>query len=120
MQAIPDPTASGNSAATQLCSGQPLAAAWNQMVSAPRTPVMNPCAERVIGTLRRECLDQLIVFGQSHAQRLLDEFADHHNAQRPHQSLNGERPDINSVSSARAPSWLDLTSADGTTACRAA
>jgi transposase InsO family protein len=39
-----------------------------QMVSAPRTPVVNPYAERVIGTLRREYTE------------------------RPHQSLNGERP----------------------------
>jgi transposase InsO family protein len=63
-----------------------------QMVSAPRTPVMNPYSERVIGTLRHECLDHVIVLGQSHAQRLLDEFVDYYNAERPHQALDGERP----------------------------
>jgi transposase InsO family protein len=63
-----------------------------QIVSAPRTPVLNPFAERVIGTLRRECLDHVIVLGQSHAQRLLDEFVDYYNAERPHQALDGERP----------------------------
>lgn len=63
-----------------------------QMVSAARRPVMNPYAERVIGTLRRECLDHVIVFGQDHAQRLLDEFADYYNTERSHQALNGERP----------------------------
>lgn len=63
-----------------------------QMLSAPRTPVMNPYAERLIGTLRREFLDHVIVLGQSHAQRLLGEFTDYYNAERPHQALNGERP----------------------------
>ena len=53
---------------------------------------MNPYAERVIGTLRRECLDHVIVLSQGHAQRLLAEFADYYNAERPHQALNGERP----------------------------
>jgi transposase InsO family protein len=53
---------------------------------------MNPYAERLIGTLRRECLDHVIVLGQGHAQRLLTEFTDYYNAERPHQSLNGERP----------------------------
>lgn len=63
-----------------------------QMVTAPRTPLMNPYAERVIGTLRRECLDHEVVLGQDHAQRLLDEFVDYYNSERPHQALGGERP----------------------------
>jgi len=64
----------------------------HQMVTAPRAPLMNAHAERVIGTLRRECLDHMIVLGESHAQRVLDEFVKHYNDERPHQALDGQRP----------------------------
>jgi transposase InsO family protein len=64
----------------------------HQMVTAPRAPLMNAHAERVIGTLRRECLDHVIVLGHDHAQRLLDEFVEYYNDERPHQALDGERP----------------------------
>ena len=63
-----------------------------QLVTAPRAPRMNPFAERVIGTLRRECLDHLILLGERHTQRVLDEFVEYYNEERPHQGLGGERP----------------------------
>jgi transposase InsO family protein len=47
----------------------------------------NPTAERLIGTLRRECFDHLIVLSERHAQRLLAEFRDWYNLDRLHLAL---------------------------------
>jgi putative transposase len=56
-----------------------------------RTPVRSPQAnalcERLLGTLRRECLDCLIPFTEHHLQRLLNEWVQHYNAGRPHLAL---------------------------------
>jgi hypothetical protein len=51
-----------------------------QLVTAYRSPLQNAQVERVIGTIRRECLDHLIVFGEDHARRLLSEYVGYHNA----------------------------------------
>ena len=49
-------------------------------------------AERVIGTLRRECLDHLIVLNEQHLRAILREFVAYYNADRPHQTLKLEPP----------------------------
>ena len=63
-----------------------------QLVCAYKSPLQNAYAERVIGTLRRECLDHVIVMGEEHARRILDEFVQYYNAERAHQALNGDSP----------------------------
>ena len=61
--------------------------------TAYRSPWQNPFVERYIGTLRRELLDHVIVFGQSHLERLLQEFIeDYYHIARPHQGLDGDTP----------------------------
>ena len=57
-----------------------------------RAPKANAIAERVIGTIRRECLDHLIVWNERHLRRVLREYLAYYNATRPHQSLDGEPP----------------------------
>ena len=59
-----------------------------------RTPVQAPRAnaERIIGTLRRECLDQLLITGQRHLAVVLQEYLEHYNTHRPHRSLNQQPP----------------------------
>ena len=52
-------------------------------VQAPRA---NAHAERFVGTVRRECLDQLLIVGQAHLRRVLADFQNHYNDHRPHQS----------------------------------
>ena len=54
---------------------------------------MNAFAERIIGTLRRECFDHLIVLSGRHAQRLLAEFRDWYNQDRVHLALGKDAPD---------------------------
>jgi len=52
-----------------------------------RTPVANAICERVLGTLRRECLDFVIPFTDTHLRRLLQGWVHHYNAGRPHMAL---------------------------------
>ena len=57
-----------------------------------RAPKANAIAERVIGTIRRECLDHLIVLNERHLRRVLREYLAYYDAVRPHQSLGDEPP----------------------------
>ena len=63
-----------------------------EVVIAWRSPWQNPYCERVIGTLRRECLDHVIVLNEAHLRRMLSSFLDYYHASRPHQSLGRNAP----------------------------
>jgi putative transposase len=58
-----------------------------------RVPKANAICERTIGTIRRECLDYLIPFGERHLRRVLAEWVAHFNAARPHSALGPGIPD---------------------------
>ncbi len=60
--------------------------------TAPRSPWQNAYVERLIGSVRRECLDHLIVFGEAHLRRVLTAYADYYNCTRTHLSLNKDAP----------------------------
>ena len=60
----------------------------------PRTPRMNAICERVIGTLRRELLDRILILGERHLALVLGEYVAHYNGHRPHQSRRLQPPDI--------------------------
>jgi transposase InsO family protein len=57
-----------------------------------RSPRANSFAERYVGTLRRECLDHVLIYGERHLQRTLTEYARHYNEHRPHQSREQRPP----------------------------
>jgi putative transposase len=57
-----------------------------------RSPRANSFAERYVGTLRRECLDHLLIHGERHLRRILAEYARHYNEHRPHQSRKQRPP----------------------------
>jgi transposase InsO family protein len=61
--------------------------------SAPHCPKMNALCERLIGTLRRECLDWVIPISESHLRSLLKTWTRHYNRGRPHMSLGPGIPD---------------------------
>ncbi|MFF5210608.1 integrase core domain-containing protein [Streptosporangium sp. NPDC000396] len=58
----------------------------------PRSPQANAFAERFVGTLRRECLDHLLVHGERHLRRVLADYERHYNWHRPHQTLSLHKP----------------------------
>ena len=61
--------------------------------TALRSPWQNPYAERVIGTLRRECLDHMIILNEKHLYNVLDEYInDYYNTSRTHMSLQKDSP----------------------------
>ena len=56
------------------------------------SPWQNGFAERLIGSIRRECLDHIIVLGEEHLHRILRSYADYYNGVRTHRSLNKDAP----------------------------
>jgi transposase InsO family protein len=58
----------------------------------PGSPWKNGITERLIGTLRRECLDHVIVFGERHLRCVLNAYATYYNQTRPHRSLRKDAP----------------------------
>ncbi|MGX7829060.1 integrase core domain-containing protein [Actinokineospora sp. 24-640] len=56
------------------------------ITSAPQAPRMNAHCERVIGTIRRELLDHILIISEAHARRILTTYEDHYNRHRPHQA----------------------------------
>jgi putative transposase len=63
-----------------------------EVITAARSPWQNPYVERVIGSIRRECLDQLIVFNERHLRRVLSSYADYYHHTRTHLSLDKDCP----------------------------
>jgi putative transposase len=61
--------------------------------TAPQAPRMNAQCERVIGTLRREALDHLLIWNEIHARQVLNAYARHCNHHRPHQA-RGQLPPL--------------------------
>ena len=59
---------------------------------APASPWQNGFAERLIGSIRRECLDHVIVLGGVHLRRILKSYADYYNSVRTHRSLDKDAP----------------------------
>ena len=63
-----------------------------EVVSAARSPWQNPYVERVIGSVRRECTDHVIVTGAAHLRRVLREYVVYYNADRTHLALDKDSP----------------------------
>jgi len=59
---------------------------------APASPWQNGIAERLIGTLRRECLDQMLIFSEAHLRRILSAYVTYYNQTRPHLALHKDAP----------------------------
>jgi transposase InsO family protein len=58
----------------------------------PRSPWQNAYVERLIGTLRRECLDHVLIFGERHLRRILALYSSYYNQTRTHLALRKDAP----------------------------
>ena len=65
----------------------------DEVVIAPRSPWQNPYVERVIGSIRRDCIDHVIVLNERHLRRILRSYLDYYHTCRTHLSLNKDPPD---------------------------
>jgi putative transposase len=57
-----------------------------------RAPKANAVCERFLGSVRRECLDHMIVYRQRHLHRVMKEYVDYFNTARPYQGITGQIP----------------------------
>src|SRR5437016_1146498 len=57
-----------------------------------RSPWQNGFAERLIGSIRRECVDHILVLGETHLRRILKSYARYYNETRTHRSLDKDAP----------------------------
>ena len=63
-----------------------------EVVIAPRSPWQNPYAERLFGSIRRECLDHMIILNERHLRRILHDYFEYYHNCRTHLSLNRNSP----------------------------
>jgi putative transposase len=68
-----------------------------QVLTSARSPWQNPYVERVIGSIRRECLDHVIIFNERHLRRVLQEYFDYYHYSRTHLGLAKDCPEPRSV-----------------------
>jgi putative transposase len=64
-----------------------------EVLTAPRSPWQKPFAERVIGSIRRECLDHVVVLSERHLRRLLTDYLENYHRWRCHRSLSMDCPE---------------------------
>ncbi len=68
-----------------------------EALTAPRSPWQNAYAERFIGSLRRECLDHVIVLNERHLRRVLSDYVRYYNGSRTHLALEKDAPEPRAV-----------------------
>jgi putative transposase len=74
--------------------------------TAVQAPRMNAICERLVGTLRRELLDRLLILGEAHLRTVLAEYQEHYNTARPHQGIGQRTPAARTTLPARAATSL--------------
>ena len=70
-----------------------------EVLTAPRSPWQNPYVERIIGSIRRECLNHVIIINERHLRRQLKSYSTYYHVARTHLSLNKQSPIPRSIES---------------------
>jgi transposase InsO family protein len=85
----------------------------DEIITAPGSPWQNAYAERVIGSIRRECLDHVIILGERHLKRILSSYVRYYHSTRTHLSLDKDAPDGRAVQSPAKGTVVELPRVGG-------
>ena len=83
------------------------------MLIAPRAPWQNAYVERLIGSIRRECLDHVIVLNESSLRRILNSYFDYYHRSRTHLSLGKDAPETRAIQPPELGSVTELPHVGG-------
>ena len=87
--------------------------AIREVLTAPRSPWQSPYVERLIGSIRRECLDHLIVLNESSLRHTLKSYFDYYHGARTHLSLEKDAPETRPVQPPELGSVVELPEVGG-------
>ena len=83
------------------------------MKCSPQSPWQNPFAERLIGSVRRECLDHVLVLSEPHLRRILTAYFAYYHGTRTHLSLDKDSPDVRPVEGPEAGTVVPIREVGG-------
>src|SRR5467141_537597 len=84
-----------------------------EVLTAPHSPWQNPFAERLIGSIRRECLNHVLVLGERHLRRTLARYFEYYHRTRTHLSLDKDAPDARAVEFSDAGRIVEIPEVGG-------
>jgi transposase InsO family protein len=84
-----------------------------EVLTAPLSPWQNPFAERLIGSIPRECLDHVLVLSEGHLRRILARSFAYYHCARPHIALDKDAPDVRPIEPAEAVSIVKIPEVGG-------
>jgi putative transposase len=85
----------------------------DEVLTAPQSPWQNPYAERLVGSVRRECLDHVIVLGEQHLHGILKSYFAYYHRSRTHLSLGKDAPDTREVCPSSVGEIVELPEVGG-------
>jgi putative transposase len=85
----------------------------DEVLTSPHSPWQNPFAERLIGSIRRECLNHVLVLGERHLRRILTHYFAYYHQARTHLALEKDSPDRRSIELPEAGKIVQLPEVGG-------
>jgi putative transposase len=84
-----------------------------EVLTAPRSPWQNPYAERLVGSVRRDCLNHIIVLGERHLHDILTRYFAYYHRSRTHLSLEKDAPEPRAVEAPEKGRLVELAEVGG-------
>jgi transposase InsO family protein len=84
-----------------------------EVLTAPHSPCQNPFAERLIGSIRRECLNHVLVLHERHLRRILTRYFAYYHQARTHLALDKDAPDLRPIELPAAGTIVDVPEVGG-------
>jgi putative transposase len=85
----------------------------DEVLTAPQSPWQNPFAERLIGSIRRECLNHVLVLGDAHLRRILARYFGYYHQSRTHLALDKDAPDARPIELSQAGRIVEIPEVGG-------